>query len=72
MKKGSRARGEDHERQQRRWARERETYEELLVLGGLDGALLGKALDDGDGLLELGLGHLCSRGGVWSMVDGQS
>ena len=44
------------------------TYEELLILGGLDGALLGEALDDGDGLLELGLGHLCSLEGV---VDGQ-
>lgn len=30
----------------------------LLVLGGLDGALLGEALDDGDSLLELGLRHI--------------
>ena len=37
------------------WAAE--THEELLVLGGLDGALLGEALDDGDGLVELCLGH---------------
>ena len=33
------------------------THEELLLLGGLDGALLGEALDDGDGLVELCLGH---------------
>ncbi len=37
------------------------THEELLVLGGLDGALLGEALDDGDGFVELCLGHCGSR-----------
>ena len=39
------------------------TYVELLLLSGLDGALLGEALDDGDGLVELGFGHGCSSGG---------
>ena len=33
------------------------TYEKLIVLGGLDGALLGKRADDLDGLVELGFGH---------------
>ena len=39
------------------------TYVELLLLSGLDGTLLGEALDDGDGLVELGFGHGCSSGG---------
>ena len=34
------------------------TYVELLLLSGLDGTLLGEALDDGDGLVELGFGHV--------------
>ena len=40
----------------------RSTYEELVVLGGLDGAVLGEALDDLGGLVELGFGH-----GGWSL-----
>ena len=33
------------------------TYKKLIVLGGLDGAVLGKALDDFGGLVELGFRH---------------
>lgn len=42
----------------------RSTDKELVILGGLDGAILGKALDDFYGLLELGFRHggLCTRG----------
>ena len=48
--------------QKRVWrSRRANTYEELLLLRGLDGAVLREALDDGDGFVELGLGH----GGGW-------
>lgn len=30
---------------------------ELIILGGLNGSVFGKALDDLDGLFELGLRH---------------
>ena len=43
------------------------TYVELLLLSGLNGALLGEALDDSDGFVELGLGH---GGGVWASGSG--
>lgn len=33
------------------------THVELIILGGLNGPVFGKALDDLDGLFELGLGH---------------
>ena len=33
------------------------THVELIILGGLNGSVFGKALDDLDGLFELGLGH---------------
>ena len=39
------------------------TYVELLLLSGLNGTFLGEALDDGDGLIELGFGHGRSGGG---------
>ena len=34
------------------------TYVELLLLSGLNRTLFGEALDDGDGLIELGFGHV--------------
>jgi hypothetical protein len=33
------------------------THEKLIVLRGLDGPVLGQALDNLDGFVELGLGH---------------
>ena len=44
-------------------ADESKTYLELLILGGLDGSILGELLDDLDGLVESGLdGHVCWLG----------
>lgn len=40
----------------------RSTYEELVILRWLDGAVLGEALDDLGGLVELGFRHDEERG----------